>query len=108
MPPIMARLEALCPGRWLANSKTMTQAPSTSEKAASAADRAGRRYLNDQLRIKGRGGVVTVSLSLVAAGEDALVHVLQAIGSFMRGLPAAMDRSGSIEHNHSVAAPGHG
>lgn len=59
----------------------MTTAPNQTEKPTSGPDKAGTRRLNDQLRRKGRGGVVTVSLSIAAAGEDAIAEVLAAVAA---------------------------
>ena len=59
----------------------MTEAPSPRASPVTERDIAETRRLNNELRQHGRGGVVAVSLSLVAAGESAVVTVLKAIAA---------------------------
>lgn len=51
------------------------------ENAALEPDKAERRHLSDELRVRGRGGIIAVSISIAAAGEQAITSVLRQIAS---------------------------
>lgn len=48
------------------------------QNAAIEPDKARRRRLNDELRVHGRGGVITVSISIASGGDEAIVIALKA------------------------------
>lgn len=60
---------------------TRTATTRETTNAASGPDEAQRRRLNDALRVQGRGGVVTISISLAIAGEEIIEAALRAVAS---------------------------
>lgn len=56
-----------------------TQGQAEVKNAASGPCPAHGRRLNDELRVHGRGGIVSVSLSIAAAGEKAIICALLAV-----------------------------
>ena len=60
----------------------MTVGPTEPASGLSDEDKARTRYLNDELRVHGRGGVVTVSLALHGTGTGVIENVLRGLASY--------------------------
>ena len=62
-----------------ANKLPASQRHRQTTNAARDPDNARRRRSNDELRVYGRGGIVTVSLAIASAGEEVIVQATQAV-----------------------------